>query len=138
MKQQHFSTEEVIKVLTRVQKMYRTVVDENGEKGYYGLLFWEERDWLVVLQWMQTHGLFKTNKIRPPFAEFVQWIETNHVPQIIAICEVAAMSVAFRTIGGAHYPWNNAQMGENILDRWRELYETMDTLWEKCGVSFTA
>ena len=123
--------EVIIKVLTRVQKMYRTDVDKNGERVCYGLLLWEDWDWLVVMQCLQDHGLFKNNPKRPPLKAFVEWIEELQVPQIASTCCAKEMSLASRELRGARYPWNGESWEPYVLVRWRMLYKTLDEMLTK-------
>ena len=121
MKKEKCSTSDVVEVLTRVQRRHRA----DG-----AFLVWEDRDWLVVLQWMQDYGLFKINPERPPFAEFAHWVDAN-VSLYLTECSRPAMSVAYKALNGARYPWKNTQMSPNILFRWRAMYQILNKLWEE-------
>ena len=114
------SEEKVFSTLERIQRWYQKD----------GLFFvTEDRDWLVILQWLQDHELFKTNSERPPFAEFAKWVSDN-VPLYLTDCSRPAMSVAYKALNGARYPWKNTQMNPSILVRWRVMYRILDKLWE--------
>ena len=117
MKQQHFSTEEVIKVLTYVQELY--IQDAL-------FLITEDWDWLVVLQCLQDHGLFKSNPKRLPLSAFEAWMQENNVPQFIAKCSVQEMSLASRELKGERYPWSETHWEQDVLVRWRYLYQILD------------
>lgn len=119
MKQQHFSTEEVIKVLTRVQRMHL----KNGM-----FLVTEDWDWLVVMQCLQDHGLFKSNPKRMPLKAFVEWMEQQHVPQLFTTCSANEMSLACRELDGARYPWTDESWEPYVLIRWRLLYRHLDKM----------
>ena len=85
----------------------------------------EHWDWLVVLQCMQDHGLFKSNPQRPPFAAFEQWLRQQQVPQRIAHYSVRNLTYANNKIAGARYPWTNVQWEPHVLKRWRITYATL-------------
>ena len=89
--------------------------------GPYTLMS-DHADWLVVLQWMQDHHFFKSNPKRPPFREFIQWLQDHQVPQTLAHYDMRAMSYAHNKIGGARYPWTEVQWQPAVLKRWRVLY----------------
>ena len=112
-------TESITQVLTRIQGMY-------VQERYFLMI--EHWDWLVVLQCMQDHNLFRSNPQRPPLKEFVTFLEANHVPQYMAHCSVRTMSYANNSIGGARYPWTDVQWNRNVLERWKNLYETLDSM----------
>ena len=114
----------LVAVLTRIQRMH---VPER----YF--LMWEHWDWLVVLQCMQDHGLFKSNPKRPPLAAFEQWLHEHDVPQLLAKCPVYEMSLASRALRGARYPWANATWEPYVLARWRVLYRTLDSMLHEMG-----
>ena len=108
----------LVAILTRIQRMHTE---------WYTLMT-EHWDWLVVLQCMQDHGLFKSNPKRPPLAAFEQWLHEHDVPQLLAKCSVYEMSLASRALRGARYPWANATWEPYVLARWRVLYRTLDSM----------
>lgn len=110
-------TETLEQVLTRIQRMH--------VPNRY-ILMSEHWDWLVVLQCMQDHHLFKSNPKRPPLAAFEQWLRKQHVPQLLAHCSVREMSYANTGIRGARYPWADVHWEPYVLERWRVLYRTLD------------
>lgn len=103
-------------VIERIQRMY---IPERF------ILVWEDWDWLVVLQCMQDHGLFKSNPKRPPFAAFDQWLQHHNVPQILAHCSVRNLTYINNKIAGARYPWTEVKWEPHILKRWRVTYATL-------------
>jgi len=107
-------------VLERIQHMYIP------ERFY---LVWEDWDWLVVLQCMQDHQLFKANPKRPPFTEFEQWLEQNNVPQLLAHCSERNLRYVNKKIRGARYPWKDVVWEPHVLRRWRVLYRTLDKMF---------
>ena len=106
-------------VLERIQHMY---IPEHY------ILVWEDWDWLVVLQCMQDHHLFKENPKRPPFTAFEQWLEQNKVPQLLAHCSERNMRYVNKKIRGARYPWKDVAWEPHVLKRWRVLYRTLDKM----------
>lgn len=106
----------LVAILTRIQRMH--VPDRY-------LLMCEHWDWLVVLQCMQDHNLFKSNPKRPPLAAFDQWLHEHNVPQLLAHCSVYEMSLASRNLRNARYPWAGVTWEPYVLDRWRVLYRTL-------------
>lgn len=118
-------TERIILVIERVQRMYK-------KDGLFYVT--EDRDWLVVMQWMQDHGLFQSNPERPPMAKFAHWVD-EHVTCYLTSCNRPAMSIAFQALEGARYPWKGTQMSENILVRWRKLYLLLNKIWEESSAS---
>ena len=107
-------------VLERIQHMY---IPERY------ILVWEDWDWLVVLQCMQDHHLFKENPKRPPFAAFEQWLEQNKVPQLLAHCSERNLRYVNKKIRGARYPWKDVAWEPHVLKRWRVLYRTLDKMF---------
>ena len=103
-------------VLERIQRMY---IPERF------ILVWENWDWLVVLQCMQDHGLFKSNPSRPPFAAFNQWLRHHNVPQYRTRCSVRNLTYINNKIAGARYPWTEVKWEPHILKRWRVTYVTL-------------
>ena len=110
-------TESIKEVLTRIQHA-------RARNSY--VLMIEDRDWLVVLQCMQDHHLFKSNPKRPPLSAFHDWLEKEGIEQYFARCIVREMSDANKLINGARYPWDDAHMEPGVLKRWRGLYQALD------------
>ena len=106
-------------VLTRIQRMYRP----NSS-----FLICEDWDWLVVLQCMQDHHLFKSNPKRPPLGAFVQWLNQQGIRQRLAKASVYEMSLASRNLRGARYPWADVMWEPYVLERWRILYRQLDRM----------
>ena len=109
----------VLEVLEVIQRMY--IPD-------YNFLICEDWDWLVVLQCMQAHGLYKSNPKRPPLKDFVEWLRSNSVPQYLAHYSVYEMSLASRNIRGARFPWAGVMWEPHVLKRWRHLYRKLDKM----------
>ena len=84
-------TESIKEVLTRIQHA-------RARNSYFLMI--EDRDWLVVLQCMQDHHLFKSNPKRPPLSAFRQWLEKEEIEQYFAQCIVREMSDANKLING--------------------------------------
>ena len=106
-------------VLERIQRMY---IPERF------ILVWEDWDWLVVLQCMQDHGLFKSNPKRPPLGAVIQWLEEHNIPQHLAHASVYEMSLANRNIRNARYPWADVAWEPHVLHRWRILYRHLSKM----------
>ena len=114
-------TETLTEVLERIQHM-------RVKRACLALpcpLMIEDWDWLVVLQCLQDHNLFKSNPQRPPFKEFVAWLTENNVPQVQARMDVRSMSYAHTKIKGTRYPWTDVTWQKPILKRWRMLYKQL-------------
>ena len=109
-------------VLERIQRMY---VPER----YF--LVWEDWDWLVVLQCLQDHGLFKSNPKRPPLGAFVVWLHGQDVVEKRTHCSMREMSLANIGIRGARYPWADVHWESHVVARWRVLYRTLSRLLEE-------
>lgn len=88
-------------------------------------------DWLVALQWMQDHHLFKSNPKRPPFAAFKLWLKAHNVPQLHEQCSVRTLTYANKMIAGARYPWSNTAWTPSIVRRWGVMYRLMNLFWDK-------
>ncbi len=95
---------------------------------YYTYLVWEDWDWLVILQCLQDHNLFRSNPQRPPLKAFQRWVNDNQFPQLLAHCSAESMSYVHRKFNGARYPWNNVKWQPAVLRRWRLLYRHLDKL----------
>ena len=113
-------TETLEQVLERIQRMY--IPDRN-------FLMCEHWDWLVVLQCMQDHHMFKSNPKRPPLAAFEKWLHEHDIPQYLAHCSVYEMSLANRGIRNARYPWADVTWEPNVLPRWRRLYKELNKMF---------
>ena len=111
-------TETLEQVLTCIQRM---------QTEWY-ILMREHWDWLVVLQCMQDHNLFTSHPQRMPLTEFEAWLRTHNVPQLLAHCSKRTMSYANDAIHGARYPWNDVDWNYAVLERWRFLYRTLDSM----------
>ena len=92
------------------------------------VLMIEHWDWLVVLQCLQDHHLFTIHPQQPPLTEFVNWLHTNHVQQRMAQASVRTMSYANNQIRGARYPWDEVKWNRHVIERWKELYKTLDSI----------
>ena len=112
-------TETITEVLTRIQ--LRRVPDR-----YW--LVCEEWDWLAIMQCLQDNGWFKTNPRRPPFAAFERWLQDMNIPVIGAPYSAYEMSLAYRRIEGAHYPWTEVTVDPGMIRRWRILYKDLAQL----------
>ena len=95
---------------------------------YDTYLVWEDWDWLVVLQCLQDHGLFKSNPKRPPLGAFVVWLHGQDIVEKRTHCSMREMSLANTGIRNARYPWADVTWEPNVLRRWRILYRTLDKL----------
>lgn len=109
----------LVAILFRIQRMY--VHDKY-------ILMWEHWDWIVVLQCLQAHGLFKSNPKRPPFAKFIEWLNSHHVPQLLAHYSKRNLIYVNKQIKGKRYPWTDVKWEPNILPRWCKLYDTLDKM----------
>jgi hypothetical protein len=89
----------------------------------------ESWDWLVALQWMQDHGMFKSNPKRPPFAAFKNWLHDNKVQQLKEQCSTRSLTHVNTKIAGARYPWESLLWEPNVLPRWRVMYRLMNRIW---------
>jgi len=112
-------------VLCRIQKMRKV------ENGLTIFLVWDEKDWLVIMQCLQDHGLFKSNPKRPPLKAFAEWVQENHVPQLLAECNADEMSLASENLKGERYPWKGVTWKPSILVRWRALYAKLSKMLQK-------
>jgi len=106
-------------VLVRIQRMH--IPSRN-------FLMCEDWDWLVVLQCLQDHNLFKSNPKRPPLTAFVVWLRNRNIPQYYAKCSMREMSLANTGIRNARYPWTDVTWEPSVLRRWRWLYQELDKM----------
>jgi len=106
-------------ILTRIQRMH--------VPNRY-ILMSEHWDWLVVLQCLQDHNLFRSNPKRPPLSAFAAWVKQQNITQLLAHCSMREMSLANTGIRGARYPWAHVAWEPHVLERWRVLYQTLDKL----------
>ena len=111
-------------VLRSIQRMRK---EENGLTIF---LMWDFADWIVLMEVLQNHGLFKMTHQRPPFASFEAWVEETKMPMGRAepYGENMAyfMSKAYREIHGVRYPWRDVTWRPDIMKRWRALYQKLD------------
>jgi|GEM_PF-2955037 len=110
-------TERLVAILARIQHM--RVPD-------HYILMSENWDWLVVLQCLQDHGLFKTNPQRPPFTDFNHWCHQANIPEVRTKRKMRTMSHVNSKLKGARYPWTDTKWHPQVLARWRVLYQTLD------------
>lgn len=113
--------EVLVAILTRIQRMRMPVRNDN-------ILMSEHWDWIVVLQCMQDNGLFTVHPQRMPLTEFEIWVREHHVPQMITKCTKRTMSYALTAIHSARYPWTDVVWKTNVLERWRILYRTLNSM----------
>ena len=127
-------TETLTEVLERIQRMrVKRAILNNACP-----LIIEDWDWLVVLQCLQDHNLFKSNPKRMPFLSFEVWMHENNIPMHHTKCTMRSMSRANNHIGGARYPWAGVQWEPHILARWRGLYRQLDKMLHTlstCGIN---
>ena len=95
---------------------------------YHTYLVWEDWDWLVILQCLQDHNLFRSNPQRPPLSAFAAWVKQQNIPQLLAHCTMREMSLANTGIRNARYPWADVAWEPYVLHRWRILYRALDKL----------
>ena len=111
----------LVAVLTRIQHM-------RVPKFNHNFLMAEHWDWLVVLQCLQDHHMFKSNPKRPPLAAFEKWLRQHRIPQELAHCTMREMSFANAQICGERYPWTDVPWEPHVLVRWRILYRTLNAM----------
>ena len=111
--------QKLVALLTSVQRI---------SVNLYGFMD-ESWDWLVALQWMQDHGMFKNNPKRPSFAAFKNWLHENNVPQRKEKCSLRSLTHVNQKIAGARFPWKGVMWEPNVLPRWRVMYRLMDRIW---------
>lgn len=117
-------TETLTEVLERIQRMrVKRAILNNACP-----LIIEDWDWLVVLQCLQDHNLFKSNPKRPPLLSFELWMREHNIPQYATKCTMRSMSRANNHIAGARYPWTDVTWEPHILQRWRKLYCTLSKM----------
>ena len=126
----HSEPETLAEVLERIQRMR---VKRAGWEHTFPLIY-EDWDWLVVLQCLQDHNLFKSNPKRPPLLSFEVWMHEQNIPQYVAQCTVRSMSRANNHINGARYPWTEVQWEPQIVARWRGLYRQLARMLAECMV----
>ena len=126
MKKNECSDEQVIEVLTRVQRI--RMYDKGKDKSINWFLVSEDRDWVIIMQWMQDNDVFWSRPERPPFKEFADWMESIQVPQLLTECNAVTLSRAYCKLGGERYPWKSASVQKHILFRWRVLYQMLDKM----------
>lgn len=97
----------------------------------------DDSDWLVIMQCLQDHGLFKYPKKRPPLAAFEKWVRETGMPQTLTICNVYDMSMASRELHGARYPWKDVTCHPEMLRRWRALYQILEKRLSETGIPVT-
>ncbi len=106
-------------VLCSIQKMRKV------KNGLTIFLVSDDSDWLVIMQCLQNHGLFRQSS-RPPLKNFVDWMASTQIPQYLTICNQYYMSMASRELKGARYPWRDVTWNPHMLVRWRALYHILD------------
>ena len=112
-------------VLSRVQRMY---IEKDGLKIF---LLWADEDWLVVMQCLQDHGLFKTTPQRPPLKAFERWVQEMAIPLYESECLADEMTLANAPLRGERYPWKSNAWKPFVLVRWRKLYKVLSKLLEE-------
>ena len=118
--------ESLDQVLERIQRRTYLPKDTRMKPN---LMMQEDWDWLVVLQCMQDHQLFKNPPKRPPLKAFEQWVNERELATHWCKCSADEMTIACRNIKGARYPWNEVMWELATLRRWRILYEAMSSLF---------
>ena len=126
-------TETLTEVLERIQRMR---VRRAGMELACPLIF-EDWDWLIVLQCLQDHNLFKSNPQRPPLGAFVAWVHQNDIPLYSTNCTMRSMSLANNHINGVRYPWADVQWAPHIVARWRVLYYHLNAMLHTVSICGT-
>ena len=119
--------EQVLRVLNRMQRRAINIKPWLGFDARIWLVC-EDWDWLAVMQWLQDNGLVKQNPVRPPLKAFAEWLRENSVPQQHAHYSAYELSLAYRRIGGARYPWTEVKHDLGMIRRWRILYNDLTKL----------
>lgn len=119
--------EQVLKEFIHVQNRVFPLKEWLGFESKNRLVC-EPWDWLVMLQWLQDHGLVKSKPYRPPFKAFECWLRENEMPEIKIHCSTHELSLAHRHIHGARYPWLEVQRDRGLINRWRILYDDLTKL----------
>ena len=116
--------EQLCEVLERVQRMRKIV-----KTDIKVFLVTEDWDWLVIMQCMQDHGLFKVNPERMPYTDFETWM--SRMPQYLSECSAIKLARAGRTLHYARYPWKGVEWNPHVLVRWRALYQILSRLLDE-------
>ena len=118
------SDEQVREVLHRLQWMRKIVKDDIKV-----FLVTEDWDWLVIMECLQDHGMFKVTPERMPYADFETWM--RQMPQYLSECSAIKLARAGRTLHYARYPWNDVDWNPHVLVRWRALYRILSRQLEE-------
>ena len=86
----------------------------------------EDWDWLVIMECLQDHGIFKVNPKRMPFRAFEDWMQC--MPQYLSECRAEKLKRANNIVEGARYPWKDVNWYPCVLRRWRTLYQILDKM----------
>ena len=124
MKTINVTDEQLCEVLERLQRMRKIV-----KTDIKVFLVTEDWDWLVIMQCMQDHGLFKVNPERMPYADFETWM--SRMPQYLSECSAIKLARAGRTLHYARYPWKGLEWNPHVLVRWRALYQILSRLLDE-------
>ena len=112
---------EVLVWLQRMRKVVKTDIKV--------FLVTEDWDWLVIMECLQDHGMFKVNPERMPYAEFETWMQ--QMPQYLSECSAIKLARAGRTLHNARYPWKGVDWNPHVLVRWRALYQILSRLLDE-------
>lgn len=118
------SDEQLREVLHRLQWMRKIVKDDIKV-----FLVTEDWDWLVIMECLQDHGMFKVTPERMPYADFEAWMQ--QMPQYLSECSAIKLARAGRTLHYARYPWKGVDWNPHVLVRWRALYRIMSRLLDE-------
>ena len=118
------SDEQLRDVLHHLQRM-RKIVKEDIKV----FLVTEDWDWLVIMECLQDHGMFKVTPERMPYADFETWM--RQMPQYLSECSAIKLARAGRTLHYARYPWNDVDWNPQVLVRWRALYRILSRQLEE-------
>lgn len=119
--------EQVLRVLYRIQLRIINIKPWLGIEASKRLVC-EDWDWLAIMQWLQDNGFVKHNPVRPPLKAFAEWLRENNVQQRNAHYSAYELSLAYRHIGGARYPWIGVKCDSGLIRRWLILYKELTTL----------
>ena len=113
--------EQLREVLHHLQRM-RKIVKEDIKV----FLVTEDWDWLVIMECLQDHGMFKSCPERMPFTDFETWMQ--QMPQYLSECHARNMGRVYNKLSGARYPWKGVEWYPCVLRRWRALYQILDKM----------
>ena len=119
-----------IAVLTKIQRcVWNRTIDH---VKFPVCLVSENWDWYIIYLALQDKGIIKKNPQRPAFTSFIQMLKAAAIPFCLTeLPSVRVLNHAKKQITNSTYPFSVKYTANNMLPRWRVLYQYLTKLLDE-------